>query len=113
MSLTINSVVRGYHVYKEFWEAATEEILRCHEERTNIHDPYAVAIIKDDFTSASLMNKSTIAKTTKFNFQTTIQKPQNFNPTKFSTFTVCGHNYMYSRKYWWLLCFTAYTEVDY
>ena len=45
MSLAINSVVRGYHVYKDFWEAATGEILRCREERTNIHDPFAVAII--------------------------------------------------------------------
>ena len=48
MSLAINSVVRGYHVYKDSWEAATGEILRCREERTNIHDPFAVAIIKDD-----------------------------------------------------------------
>ena len=48
MSLAINSVLRGYHVYKDFWDAATGEILRCHEERTNIHDPFDVAIIKDD-----------------------------------------------------------------
>ena len=34
------------------------------------------------------MNKSTTVKTTKFNFQTTIQKPRNFNPSKFSTLTV-------------------------
>ena len=34
------------------------------------------------------MNKSTTAKTTKFNFQTIIQKPRNFNPSKFSTLTV-------------------------
>ena len=94
MSLAINSVVRGYHVYKDFWEAATEEILRCRKERTNIHDPFAVAIIKDDFTSASLMNKSTIAKTTKFNFQTTIQKPRNFNPSKFSTLTVSEFRFL-------------------
>ena len=44
----LNSVVRGYHVYKDYWEAATGEILRCREERTNIHDPFAVAIIKGD-----------------------------------------------------------------
>ena len=35
-----------------------------------------------------LMNKSTTTKTTKFNFQTIIQKPRNFNPSKFSTLTV-------------------------
>ena len=43
---------------------------------------------KRHFTSASLMNKSTTAKTTKFNLQTIIQKPRNFNPSKFSTLTV-------------------------
>ena len=47
-TFSLNSVVRGYHVYKDYWEAATGEILRCCEERTNIHDPFAVAIIKDD-----------------------------------------------------------------
>ena len=94
MSLAINSVVRGYHVYKDFWEAATGEILRCREERTNIHNPFTVAIIKDDSVVGHVPRKistlcsSTTAKTTKFNFQTTIQKPRNFNPSKFSTLTV-------------------------
>ena len=27
--------VRGYHVYKEVWEAAIGEILECHREPTN------------------------------------------------------------------------------
>ena len=47
-TFSLNSVVRGYHVYKDYWEAATGEILQCRKERTNIHDPFAVAVIKDD-----------------------------------------------------------------
>ena len=48
MSLATFSLVSGYHVYKDYWEAATGEILRCCEERTNIHNPFALAFIKDD-----------------------------------------------------------------
>ena len=44
-----------------------------------------------------LMNKSTTAKTTKSNFQTTIQKPRNFNPSKFSTLTVCRYQIKQAR----------------
>ena len=47
-TFSLNSVVKGYHVYKDYWEAATGEILQCRKERTNIHDPFTVAIIKDD-----------------------------------------------------------------
>ena len=45
-TFSLTSVVRGYHVYKDYWETATGEILRCSKERTNFHDPFAVAIIK-------------------------------------------------------------------
>ena len=34
--------VRGYHVYNEIWEAATEEILICERELHNGRDRYAV-----------------------------------------------------------------------
>ena len=47
-TFSLTSVVRGYPVYKDYWEAATGETLRCSEERTNIHDPFAVTIIKGD-----------------------------------------------------------------
>ena len=47
-TFSLNSVVRGYHVYKDYREAATGEILRCRKERTKIHDPFTVVIIKDD-----------------------------------------------------------------
>ena len=36
--------IRGFHVYKEIWEAATGEILICERELHNGRDRYAVAM---------------------------------------------------------------------
>ena len=36
--------IRGYHVYKEVWEAAAGEMLICEREPRNVHDRYAVAV---------------------------------------------------------------------
>ena len=36
--------IRGYHVYKEIWEAATGEVLICERELHNSRDRYAVAV---------------------------------------------------------------------
>ena len=47
-NFSLNSVARGYHVYKDYWEAATGEVLGRREESTNIHDPFAVTILKGD-----------------------------------------------------------------
>ena len=44
-SYTIETVVRGYHVYWDIWEAAVGQILPCQRERGNVHDPYAVAVV--------------------------------------------------------------------
>ena len=38
------SVIRGYHVYKDIWEAVEGEILDCIKGRTNILDPFALGI---------------------------------------------------------------------
>ena len=40
--------IRGYHVYREFWEATIGEQLQCVREGSNLKDRYAVAVIKDD-----------------------------------------------------------------
>ena len=40
--------IRGYHVYQEVWEAAIDEELICRPERSNAHDWYAVAVMKND-----------------------------------------------------------------
>ena len=42
------SNVRGYHVYKDVWEAAIGEVLVCEREPRNAEDRYAVAVKKDE-----------------------------------------------------------------
>ena len=43
---TVESCVRGYHVYKDIWEASVGKELPCQRENGNRADPYAVAIVK-------------------------------------------------------------------
>ena len=43
---TVETIVRGYHVYQVIWEAAVGQVLPCQRERGNVHDPYAVAIVE-------------------------------------------------------------------
>ena len=38
--------IRGYHVYKEVWEAVVEESLVCEREPENASDRYVVAVKK-------------------------------------------------------------------
>ena len=47
-SLSYNSCVRGYHIYKEIWTPTINEELLCRLEPGNIQDLHAVAIIKDE-----------------------------------------------------------------
>ena len=46
-TFSISSSVRGYHVYKDIWEAAEGEVLPCTRELNNLQDPFAVAVKKD------------------------------------------------------------------
>ena len=39
-----NSVVRGYHVCKDVWEASHGELLNCTRETENTFDPFAVYV---------------------------------------------------------------------
>ena len=39
--------IRGYHVYKEVWEAAVEESLVCKREPENASNRYTVAVKKE------------------------------------------------------------------
>jgi len=47
-SYSIHTSVRGYHVYKDVWEAALGQLLPCQRKpgTCNIHDPYAVAVVE-------------------------------------------------------------------
>ena len=42
--------IRGYHVYKETWEATCGEVLVCERDIRNMEDRYAVAVKKDGTT---------------------------------------------------------------
>ena len=44
-STSIDAMIRGYHEYKSIWEAEIDE-LQCKREPVNVHDPYAVAVVK-------------------------------------------------------------------
>ena len=48
VTLRVESVVRGYHVYKEDWSPIIGERFWVEVEETNIHDRYAVAVVVND-----------------------------------------------------------------
>ena len=41
---SIESCVRGFHIYKDVWNPLLQEILSYSREPGNVHDPYAVAV---------------------------------------------------------------------
>ena len=43
---TVDSMIRGNHIYKAIWDSHLGEELVCRHERNNIHDPFAVAVLK-------------------------------------------------------------------
>ena len=46
-TFTVNSMIRGYHIYKDIWENPTiGEELCCEREVGNPKDPLAIAVIK-------------------------------------------------------------------
>ena len=49
-TFTVESCIRGYHVYKDIWDATVREELGCARESDNPEDRYAVAMKKDDKT---------------------------------------------------------------
>ena len=42
------SCIRGYHVYKEIWDASIGEYVLCEREPFNRIDRYTVAVLKND-----------------------------------------------------------------
>ena len=46
----IQSKIRGYHVYKNVWEASIGERLSCSKEVNNVHDPYCVGVVRSGVT---------------------------------------------------------------
>ena len=48
-----NSSVQSYHVYQGVWSA--EENLMCKQEMSNLHDSYAVVVVKGKQTCQSAL----------------------------------------------------------
>ena len=42
----MESVVRGYHVYKEIWSSVTGKELQCIHKIGNVSDLYAAKVVK-------------------------------------------------------------------
>ena len=51
------TMVRGYHVYREIWTAAVGEELSCVRETGNYRDPFAVAVVKSGVTVGHVPKK--------------------------------------------------------
>lgn len=45
---SMDSIVQGFHVYKDVWNPEIGEVLICKQEFQNLHDPYTVSIICED-----------------------------------------------------------------
>ena len=56
-TFTMESCVRGYHVYGERWIPVVGEVLWCAREPKNRKDSYAVAVCKDSATVRHLPRK--------------------------------------------------------
>ena len=58
ISFSISTMIRGYHEYKDVWEAIEGKELLCRRENKNYHDPFSVAVVKDDHTVRHVPKKS-------------------------------------------------------
>ena len=45
-SFTMDSIIRGYHVYKDVWSSFIGEMLYCQRDVHNHHDPFMVVVYK-------------------------------------------------------------------
>ena len=44
----MQTVMRGYHAYKEVYSATVGQVLPCQQERGNVHDQYSVPIVDEN-----------------------------------------------------------------
>ena len=59
VKLTVESVVRGHHVFKEVWDPRIGDQFCLQIEEFNRYDCYAVAIVVDEKTVGHVPNYST------------------------------------------------------
>ena len=62
------SVIRGYHVYKDVWEPEIGEEFECQIEETNGYDKNAVAVVKNANIIGHIPREN--AKVSQFFFKT-------------------------------------------
>lgn len=55
---SIEAMVRGYHVYKDIWNADIGEEFPCKIEVGNKFDPFAVAVMRGDTVIGHIPRKS-------------------------------------------------------
>ena len=56
-TFAVESMVRGYHVYKDIWISAVGEELPCVREMENLRDPFAVAVARSGITVGHIPRK--------------------------------------------------------
>ena len=58
-TLTMQAMVRGYHVYKLIWDAAAcdDDILPCEKEVGNPHDPSSITVKKGTVVVGHMLRK--------------------------------------------------------
>ena len=84
--------VRGYHVYREIWEAALVEVLACARETENVSDRYAVTAVKNGkYGHGSPRDRKRVAIFRRFKFRRAVLHYESYEintPTKFTRYTV-------------------------
>ena len=56
-SHSMESMIRGYHVYQNIWTPTTGEELQCARELSNLQDPFALAVTKSGIIIGHLPRK--------------------------------------------------------
>ena len=57
VEVSMEAMIRGYHVYRDVWSAVVDEELACKREPFNASDPFAVAVVKGDTTIGHVPRK--------------------------------------------------------
>ena len=57
VKVTMEAMIRGYHVYRDVWSAVVDEELACKREPFNASDLFAVAVVKSATTAGHIPKK--------------------------------------------------------
>ena len=59
-SFEVEAMIRGYHWYKEIWDAALGEELQCQREPDNPHDIFAMAVLNEVWNRSRSRSKKSL-----------------------------------------------------